>query len=641
VARKFLILLLGLAVAIVGGGFETGSRWTHLQRYYFATYVLRASRGVGHFYLLYVLDRNGWHIANDHDVFRAVPPGNATQTQSGFPFVLSEWSRQHGAKRLEWREFTEHDNAMGYGLLRDTIYHGQSPFNLLRWPIALGSLLIFGLFLFVLIWDRKAAQNVMRGKTLRGPCLVTVSAFNLLKDGDGIGFETVEQPTKTARIFRQNSKRDLLRIPRNDENCHFLLMGDSGTGKSSLIRQLLSQIRIRGEGAIVYDPALEFLPHFYDPTSDTILNPTDRRMPFWTPSDEVQYPAEAAAIAGSLFPDKPRDNNFFTEAARKIFAHLLRYRPTPQELTLWMKNMDEVDQRVVGTELEAIIQKSARAQRAAVQGTFNQAAAAFQLLPCERDSLGRWSAARWAKERRGWIFIPTLPVLRESLRPLLSMWLDCLILRLMEANGKASRVWFVLDELSSLQKLPQLPAAVTESRKSNVCFVVGFQGRSQLEAVYGEQSETMLSQPMTKIFLRTSEPNSADWISRSIGEVEVMRLETTLTRTLLFFSTPRQATSAHLRRSTEHLVMASTIAGLDNLVGYLKSKNLVVPMSFPYVQPERRHPAFLPRALPELGTLVLATTPDAESKPPVSRRSKSSRKKSSNPLGPTQIEIFK
>jgi Type IV secretion-system coupling protein DNA-binding domain len=136
-------------------------------------------------------------------------------------------------------------------------------------------------------------------------------------------------------------------------------MGDSGTGKSSLIRQLLLQIRIRGEGAVVYDPALEFLPQFYDPISDTVLNPTDTRMPFWTPSDEVQYPAEAAAIADSLFPDRPRDNNFFTEAARKIFAHLLRYRPTPQELTHWMKNMDEVDQRVAQTELEAMIQKNA------------------------------------------------------------------------------------------------------------------------------------------------------------------------------------------------------------------------------------------------------------------------------------------
>jgi GTPase SAR1 family protein len=72
-------------------------------------------------------------------------------------------------------------------------------------------------------------------------------------------------------------------------------MGDSGTGKSSLIRQLLTQIRARGETAVVFDPELEFTPQFYEPTSDVILNPTDERMPFWTPSDEVRYPPEAMA----------------------------------------------------------------------------------------------------------------------------------------------------------------------------------------------------------------------------------------------------------------------------------------------------------------------------------------------------------
>jgi len=642
VARKLLILLFGLAFAIAWAGFEIGSHWTHLQRYYFSSYVLGATSGK--LRLLYVQDSKGWRIAEDRDVARAVSAGNAGQ--GGFPFVPSEWSRQHGATRLEWREFATRDNAVAYDLLRRAIYQGRTPFNLICLPIAAGSLFVFGLFLITLSGDRKAIQDATRGNILRGPSLVTVSEFNLLRQGTGISFETVEKPRKKSRIFKPSTTRNILRIPCNEENSHFLLVGDSGTGKSSLIRQLLLQIRVRGEGAVVYDPALEFLPQFYDPASDAVLNPTDRRMPFWTPSDEVQYPAEAAAIANSLFPDRPRDNNFFTEAARKIFGHLLRYRPTPQELTHWMKNMDEVDKRVVGTELEAMIQKSARAQRAAVQGTFNQAAAAFQLLPNEQEGQGRWSAAHWAKQRKGWIFIPALPVLRESLRPLLSMWLDCLIMRLMDADETmVSRVWFILDELSSLQRLPQLPAAITESRKSNVCFVIGFQGRSQIEALYGVQSEAMLSQPMTKIFLRSSEPSAADWTSRSIGEVEVLRLEATRTSTVLFFSAPRQATSTHVRRYTEPLVMSSTIAGLDNLTGYLKAKNLVVPMSFPYLKPELRYSRFLPRALPELETLTLntasTTVPNSESKARVFPRSKSSRKKSTNPLGPTQIEIFK
>ena len=64
------------------------------------------------------------------------------------------------------------------------------------------------------------------------------------------------------------------------------------------------------------------------------------------------------------------------------------------------------------------------------------------------------------------------------------------------------------------QRLPQLHTAITENRKSNNPVVLGFQGRAQLETRYGHDAEAMLSQPATKIFLRTSEPHAAKWISR-------------------------------------------------------------------------------------------------------------------------------
>jgi type II secretory pathway predicted ATPase ExeA len=55
-------------------------------------------------------------------------------------------------------------------------------------------------------------------------------------------------------------ERTLVRISRDAEPQHLLLVGDSGTGKGSLIRQLLIQITQRGESAIVYDEPREYLP---------------------------------------------------------------------------------------------------------------------------------------------------------------------------------------------------------------------------------------------------------------------------------------------------------------------------------------------------------------------------------------------
>jgi type IV secretory pathway TraG/TraD family ATPase VirD4 len=103
--------------------------------------------------------------------------------------------------------------------------------------------------------------------------------------------------------------------------------------------------------------------------------------------------------------------------------------------------------------------------------------------------------------------------------PLMSLWLDMLVLRLMSVGHASQRpVWFILDELASLQRLPQLHTAITENRKSNNPVVLGFQGRSQIETRYGHDAEAMLSQPATKIFLRTSEPHAAKWILDTIGD---------------------------------------------------------------------------------------------------------------------------
>jgi len=56
-------------------------------------------------------------------------------------------------------------------------------------------------------------------------------------------------------------------------------------------------------------------------------------------------------------------------------------------------------------------------------------------------------------------------------------------------------VWFVLDELASLKKVTQFHTAVTENRKYGNPVVLGFQGRSQLEKRYVQDTEAVLSQP--------------------------------------------------------------------------------------------------------------------------------------------------
>jgi type IV secretory pathway TraG/TraD family ATPase VirD4 len=414
--------------------------------------------------------------------------------------------------------------------------------------------------------------------------MVTVKEFNKKTGADGISFLT-------------ERGRESLSIPRSLESSHMMMMGDTGAGKSVLQRRVLMQIAERGESAIVYDPALEHTPQFFTPArGDLILNPLDVRCPYWSPSDEVMHEAEALTLATSLFPDKPHENTFFVEGPRKIFAHLLTLKPTPEELVRWMSHEEELDRLLKGTELTAFIYRGAGPQRGGVLGALNMVADSLKLLPKESETKQRWTTEEWARQQSGWIFLTSTPRFRERLLPLMSLWLDTLVLRLMNQGDPSLRhAWFVLDELASLQRLPQLHTALTENRKSGNPVVIGFQGRSQLEVRYGHEAESMLSQPATKIFLHTSEPRAAKWISDTIGEVEMERVKETVNTQPL---TIAKSKSYHNERRRKPLVLPSEISGLQRLHALLKVDNLVVPFSFPYLAPVKTQPGFIPREIP-------------------------------------------
>jgi type IV secretory pathway TraG/TraD family ATPase VirD4 len=572
-------------------------QWTPLQRFYFPRYARlelaphsrRPSR------MLFVVSKAGTLPALDRDVV----PGLDKDT-----VAASDDARARGAIRFEWRPVGD---AKAAAFLKHFIYGDQSLAGLLR-PALLGGLGIFVLGLFVAVpKDLARARERKHGRRLKGPELVSARTFNRRNRSDGIGFVT-----RAAGLF---GRKGVIRVPRAAESNHFLVMGDSGAGKSVLLRRMLAEIAERGETAIVYDSALAYTPQFYRPErGDIILNPLDERMPYWDLGAEVRHEAEALALATSLFPERPYENPFFALVPRKIFAHLLSRRPRHEDVTFWLSHHEEIDPLVKATALETMIEPQAINQRAGIMGTLGLVADAFKLLPTAEETRGRWSASEWSKERRGWLFVTSTPETRDQLLPLISLWLDTLVLRLMNEGRPGPRpVWFVLDELATLQKLPQLHTAITENRKSGNPVVLSFQGRSQLESRYGHDAETMLSQPATKIFLRTSEPRAADWISQAIGEIEIERIQES--RSKGHGPRDHSAKSYSLERRVEPLVMASEITGLEPLHGYLKLGNLVARLSFPYFDLPKTQEAFKPRPMKELPASMPAPTPSVPPAP--------------------------
>jgi RecA/RadA recombinase len=544
---------------------------------YIRTSIAPSLRSSGKYQILFMSDRqrHTWYAREADVMAGSTPQGNAKP----IPLALSDSARQQGMIYLYRSAPIIYENSALGSYLRQQVYAGASMVDLFEWPFIFGALALIGQLPFSIPKDIRRRKQMKYGRRLRGPILVAPRQFNQAFEGTGIGL-------KVDRC------RKMLRVPQRAEDQHFEIIGDTGSGKTTIILQMLRQIQARGHSAIVHDPACEFIGRFYNESrGDIVLNPLDRRCPYWGPSEELVRRAEARTIAVSLFQRTiERKDEFFVDSAQKIFAHLLLELPTPDQLVQWMTQAEEIDRRVKGTELALLIEPSAPHQRMGVLGWLSLVADCFRLLPARSEANTEWTARGWSEKRQGWIFITSRAAEREALRPLHSLWIDMLVLRLLGAPRPDQRpVWFVIDELASLQKLPQLQTAITENRKSRNPVVLGFQGKAQLEVIYGHLAEVMLSQPATKIFLRTTEPNAAEWVSRALGKVEIERMKET------HFDGQRSGRNFALDRQTEPLVLDSEISGLADLHAYLKYENYVTRFSFPRLEIPPLRPKFIER----------------------------------------------
>ena len=337
-------------------------------------------------------------------------PGGAT-----LPIMLSPEASAHGYDVFFRAPEKSYGDKSMHRWLRDAIFSGRSLFGTYEWPLGEAALVLVLALIFTVPRDQRRLREMKYGRRLKGPIMISAKAFNKLVGRDGI---------------HTDHPRTILRIPKANEAQHLEIIGDTGSGKTTLITRMLLQIQERGESAIIYDPACEFVQRFYRPErGDIILNPLDKRCPYWGPAEELRRKAEAKAIAASLYqPTSDKRGEFFTETPQKIFAHLLTFGPTPQELVEWMSNPKEIDSRVKGTELASIVELGAQQQRAGVLASLGLIADSLRMLPTKEQTSGMtWSATKWAEKRDGWIFITSQATEREALRPLHSLWIDLLL----------------------------------------------------------------------------------------------------------------------------------------------------------------------------------------------------------------------
>jgi type IV secretory pathway TraG/TraD family ATPase VirD4 len=491
--------------------------------------------------------------------------------------------------------------------LRSNIYSGRSLAAVLHWPLSAFDICFVGLVFAGAQLDRKQDAAARNGRLLRGPHLVSRWRFNQNTRGNGLRFRVVNRRNFFEWLTGDSGYN--LTIERNREAHHIQIAGDTGSGKSTLVRQIVHQIAARNEVAIVFDPDREYIREFFrEDRGDWVLNPKDDRCPYWPIGDEADVEAEATPIAIGLFPDEPIRQQFFLSHTRAIFSYLLAtYNPTVNELAYWMAHPEEIDKRVVGTEHAHTLTANAAPQRAGILGSLNEAGKPLRMMPTLGEGRRSWTVRNWTRQRKGWIFITSTPDTIDALRPLQSLWLDMLILKLQTSAPQPgqARVWMVPDELASLNALPQLHSALTKQRKSDNPIVLGFQGMSQLDAIYGKKAETILSQAYTNLVLRTREPRAARHLSELIGKAQIERMRESKPSRLF----ERKQGSFSSERVIDPVVLEGEIQGLADLHGYFVQQDKVVAIQFRPEPKQAIAPDLIERMIPPVQYRLLHPEP--------------------------------
>jgi hypothetical protein len=160
------------------------------------------------------------------------------------------------------------DSAKLEQYLETYVYDGKSLWRMFLQPLLWFAAAVFFLLAIRASWKGRSRHEERHGRRTKGPELASPFAWNRAGKTDGIRFQLRWGGQSSSWITRLPFGPSYS-VPRRLESSHIMLMGDTGSGKSSAIRQLLRQVQQRNETAIVYDPAMDFVGEFYAQSAAT------------------------------------------------------------------------------------------------------------------------------------------------------------------------------------------------------------------------------------------------------------------------------------------------------------------------------------------------------------------------------------
>lgn len=463
--------------------------------------------------------------------------------------------------------------------------------------------LVSPLYILAFLWLSKSQKDV---KHIRGAEMISPEKFN-----KNLAKAAADSPVPNLAIG------DMV-WPRELESKHMLILGTSGSGKGVLMNQLVRQINRRkykqrtGERIIFYDLKGEFIAKQMQ-IGDFIFCPFDSRSLRWNIFNEIESLPDFDVLAKSLFaPEAAVSEPYWQNAAADLFRTglmVLKMRGTTSNNDLW-----EFFSQPVGEMKKAFFTLPLAERGAAKHIDKDDSTTSSSLISVLQNGIkffryltdldGDFSFREYIREQRQGVqpnlFILNVDQYAEVFKPLMTLAINIMVRETLSLPDDLNRrIWFVLDELGTLSRMDSIIRLETVGRSKGACIICANQDLGRVEEVYGQANkQSFFNNFNTTLTFRIREPKTADFLSQSIGERQVIKV-----------SRSKQMSPSDLgdrkseseQEKTERLVMPvefqalPDLTAIANIAGFGVSKITVPPVFF-----KERHPPFVMRDFPDL-----------------------------------------
>ena len=366
------------------------------------------------------------------------------------------------------------------------------------------------------------------------------------------GSDKVLTALEVRKILRRLNKASELHIGqmplvKDSETKHFLVTGSTGSGKTNLIHNTLPQIVSKKQPAIIIDQTGEMIARYYNPDrGDIIFNPFDARGTCWDFWSDCSTDEELERFSKILFSFNRKKTGhttdpFWEQSAEIIFNEAVKYQRANGDYRIEQlcklvqtTSLKTLQTKLKNTAASRYLDTEGKVTASSILSVLATSTKPLSYLrntsgPILGTSTNSFSFKHHFKQidqgASNWLFLATKPSARSLTLPLIACLAELAFSQLLDIGIKqARRVWFGIDELSALGKLPTFPVLMAEGRKYGVCVLSGLQSLNQLYSHYGHyDGSTIFGQFGTLFFFQNKEPEIAKMVSNMCGTETIYR----------------------------------------------------------------------------------------------------------------------